>query len=256
MPRSAALLVPLALLPACTTPHLDAMGRYGQFSLDGDLAVSSTGVSSANSIDTLGLDDEEGALGARVDFDWSTAHLTVATQTSEFEGDGRLESEISYGGNTIGVGANVSSDLELGVSSAAVTFDLIPGPVELGIGLGAMYVSLDAAFVEDGTGEKVSTDESVPFPVLAARAGIELGGLELAGLLTGLSIDVDEGKADVFDLDLFGRWNFLGGDDHLGGSVMLGWRQATIDVEYEDGDDEVAVDVDYSGPYVGLVLRF
>lgn len=256
MPRTALLLVPLALSAACATPHLDAMGRYGQYSLDGDLAISTTGASARNDLDALGLDDKEGTPGALIDLKWGSPHLTLTTQSSKYSGDGVLESQISFGDTTIDADAPVHSKLDLGISTAALTFDMVPGPVEVGLGLGVTYLSLDAMFVEDVTSEEVSTDESVPFPVLAARAGVDVGALEFGGLLTGLKVDVDGDKADFFDLDVYGRWTFLGGSNHLGGALVVGYRQSKVDVEYEDQGDQVSLDLTYSGPYFGLSIRF
>lgn len=260
MLRPTALVSTLALslagLSACSLPRLDAMARYGQYGLDGDIAISSSGASASNDIDTLGLDDTEGAAGAVVDFKWGMPHLSISTQSTSYSGDGTLDADISFDGNTIDAGTDVASDLDLDLTTGVLTFDVLPGPVELGLGFGVTLVGFDMKFVEDGTGETVDTDERAPIPVLAARAGMQFGSLEVGGLLSGMSVNSGDVDASLFDLDLFGRWNFIGGEDHLGGSLVLGWREVNFDVDYEDGDDDVNLDLGYSGPYIGLLVRF
>ncbi len=256
MSRHIALLAPVLALAACGTPHLEAMARYGEYSLDGDLAISSMGINSSNSMDTLGLDDSEGSAGLLVDFKWGGPHLTISTQSTSYSGEGRLESELSFGGDTIDAGDDVDSDFDLGLTTGVLTWDLAPGPLELGLGLGVTIIALDASFEEIGMNNEVSTDESLPAPMLAARAGFELGPIEVNGLLTGFAFSSGDDEITFYDLDIFGRYKFFGGSDHLGGSFVFGWRQVDFDVEYEDGNSDVELDFSYSGPYIGLQLRF
>lgn len=256
MLRATIASLTLLSLVACSTPRLDATARYGQYDLDGEVGLGSSGVTASNDFSDLGLDGDSSDAGAVVDFKWGSPHLTISTQSSAYSGDGTLASDVSFDGDTIGAGSSVSSDLDLGLTTAALTFDMVPGPVELGIGFGVTLLDLDMQFVEAGTGTEVTTDEQAPIPVLAARAGFEIGSFEISGLLSGLSVDVDDFEASMFDLDISGRWNFIGGDDHLGGSLVLGWRDVDLDLEYEDDADFVNLDFGYSGPYVGLLLRF
>ena len=257
MTRTAAPALSALLLAACSAPRIDAMGRYGQYQLEGDIALNSGSAGGSNDVEDLGLDEEEGTAGVLVDFKWGVPHLTVSTQKTSFSGDGTLDTSISFDGNTIDAGADVSSDLDLGLTSATLTFDLVPGPAEVGIGLGVSLIDVDASFEEQGTGESVETDELLPAPVLAVRGGIELGAFEFAGLLSGLAADLgSDGSVDYFDLDLFGRWIFLGGEEQVGGALVVGWRQMDLDLEYDDEEDDVAVDIGFSGPYVGVQVRF
>ncbi len=92
--------------------------------------------------------------------------------------------------------------------------------------------------------------------MLAARAGIELGDFEIAGLLSGTKIDYSDLETTYYDLDLFARWRFIGGSDRARGSVLVGYRYMDVDFDYDDGDDRVEGDLVLDGPYVGLLLSF
>lgn len=253
----AALLPSLVLvLPACA-PTIWGMARYAEMGLDGDVLIADAGVSASNDFDALGLDDEESTPGFVGDFKWGSPHLTVSQQSSSFSGDGTLDATISIGGDTISAGADVASDLDLGLTNATLTFDILPtSMLELGVGFGVNLIDVDAKFVEDGTGETVETDEMLPAPVLAVRGGAALGPVEIQGLLSGISYDGGDESIEYFDLDLYGRYSFLGGNNRLSGSLVLGWRESSLDVEYEDDDSDVELDLGYSGPFVGLQLRF
>ena len=101
---SRSLLVALTALVTCSScagPYIAVEPRYGRMELDGDIAVSSGAITANNSLETLGLDDEEDTFGARVDARWLMPHLTVWGSQQEFSGDGTLDATLSQGGTTI-----------------------------------------------------------------------------------------------------------------------------------------------------------
>jgi len=250
-----ALLTPL-LLAACT-PHLRVSPRYGEVTLDGDISISAPGVSAANDFSDLGLDQEEQELHGMVDFKWGLPHLTIGTVASSFSGDGTLEADITFGGQTITAGTDVRSNLDFGVDTAVITFDLAPTDmVELGLGLGVSLVDFDARFRDLTTNEVVSTDEQVPIPVLAGRATVWIGDFEASVLLSAIEADVEGDKATYYDLDAYLRYHLFGFAKHGGASIMVGYREAALDVEYDDGDDRVELDLSFSGPYAGIQISF
>ncbi len=249
-----ALLLPLG---ACGAPRLEGAARYGLMELDGDLLLSSDGTGASNSYDELGLGDEEGAPGVNVDFKWGAPHLAISTQSSSYSGTGTLTSEISFEGDVIPIGADVDSDLELGVHSAVITFDMVPREdIEFGLGVGLVGLQFEADFRELGVGTRVSTDETLPIPVLAARAAIEDGDWELVAAVSGLEIEVDDDKVTFIDIDAYLRWCFLGGEDRLGTSLAVGWRDTTLDLDYDEDGDEVEADLGVGGLYVALRFIF
>ncbi len=250
--RRSILLALGAGLCSCALPQFDLQPRYGPLDVDGEFGLSSTSVSAKADLTEMGL-EEENAFGARADFKWGLPHLVLSGQTSQHEGTGTLDAQISQGSNTIPFGANVSSSLDVGVYSGLLLFDLFPGKTfELGLGAGVALLDYDISVEDQGTGTTVQSDESLPLPVLAADVGVQLGSFELGLLASGLTFDYGGDSGTLFDGDASLRWRFLGGEDHLRASLVLGWRALLVDVDVEEQGDSVEGNADLSGPYLGL----
>ena len=244
----------LAFLPlsACSAPRFEVTPEYGYTKLSGDFAVSSGSITGTTSMGDLGLDDREGQPGARVDLKWGSPHLSLALHESSTSGSGTTAVDLTHGGVTINSGANTDSKLDLGYGNAIVTFDFVPGDtIELGLGLGAQVASVDARVTETGTANTIRTNESVPVPVLAARAAVELGPVTLDALLSGISLDYNGDSLNFYDIDLRARWRIF---QH--GHALIGWHRWTVDLDYQDGSDNVKLDVTSEGPYFGIVFSF
>jgi hypothetical protein len=257
MPRThvLALLLVASGLPACALPQLDVQPRYGLLALDGEVGASSTGITGRADLEEAGLDDDEGAPGLRADFKWGAPHLILMGGQTGFDGRGMLTADIELDGVTIPAGTTVDSELDLTQYTGLIVFDLVPGKTfELGLGFGATLIDFDFDVQDVGTMARVTSDESVPIPLLAANAGIHFFSLEGTLLISGMSASYDDYDGTYLDIDASLRWHLLGGKNHLRSSLMFGWRQTEVDVEYEDGSDDVEADFTLSGPYVGLEI--
>ena len=256
------ILAPLTIalsfggLASCSLPQLDIMPRYGQLTLDGEVGVSATGVTARANTDDMALGDDEEVYGLRADFKLGSPHLVVMGQESSHDGTGTLTAELSQGGITIPLGATVASDLDVGLFSGVLFFDILPGDFwELGLGFGAGMIDLDATFEEvGGLGGIITTDETFYVPLVAVDAGLQFGNLELAALVQGMELIYQGDGGRYVDSDAFLRWRFLGGSKHLRVSLVGGYRYILLDVVYEDGSTDVEVDVSLSGPYAGLEI--
>ncbi len=241
-----------ASVAGCALPQLDVQPRYGLADIDGEIGISSTNVTGQADLKQMGL-EEEGALGARVDFKWGLPHFIVSGQSSEHDGDGTLSAEVSQGPITIPAGSNVSSSLDLALYSGLLLFDLLPTEnFELGLGGGVSVIDFDVSIVDQGSGNTVQSDEVFLLPVVAANAGLKFGSFELALLVSGFHLSYDDDSGTFVDGDALARWRFLGGDSHVRASLVAGWRQTLVDVDLDDGSDSIEGDVELSGPYVGL----
>jgi hypothetical protein len=242
----------LVTLASCSAPQFSVAPTYGLFEPKGDVSyVTSGGASARNSVETLGLDDSEGTLGARADFKWGVPHLTVSTQASSWDGDGTLTAD--FGG--ISAGVNVESELDLALHRAILTFDVLPTDMfELGLGFGITAADIEAEVTDDLSNTTESADEIAPIPLLALRAGFRIWRLDFEALVAGMSIDSGDDKATYLEADLNARLALFGEPGGVNGSLMLGWRQVDIDVEYTDDGDDVALDLTFSGPYFGLQI--
>ncbi len=240
-------------LAACSLPSLDVDARYGEYSIDGSLLIASSGsFSASNNLETLGLGDEEATPSLAAQIKWGAPHLYISTQESNFSGTGILEATLETDSGTITAGSAVDSELDFGLTSAILTFDLVPGPWEFGLGVGVSLISIDARFQDLGSSETIETDEVLPVPGVALSLGFGLGPIAVQLIASGVSVSIDDGDVTYYDADLMGRWDF----GRFGGSLLFGWREADYDIEYDDGTDQVAIDMKYSGPYVGLRISF
>jgi len=245
------------LVGACAAPELSVSPRVGRVRASGGLGVSTMDVQGTASLDSTGLDGREDLLGLRADVRWGTPHLSVSSQISSHEGSGTLDSTVSSGSVVLPAGTPVSSDLDLAVHSAALTFDLIPGrTLELGIGIGATAFDLEGTFRAQGSGAEVETERVLPIPLFAARAGVRLGPLDVEALGSGVRVDWEGDRLDYLDLDLNASLRLLGGSEGAYGALLAGYRWIDADLEYEDGGDEVEADLRLRGPYVGLKIGF
>lgn len=249
---------PLAalLLAACSAPRFDVTPRFGTLDIDGQLGISSGAVSAKADLNTAGLQEDDSVLGARVDFDWGPSHLMVSGQQSEHGGDGTLDATISSGGTTITAGTDVASEFDLGLYTAAYTFDFIPTDLlEVGLGLGVSYLDIKASFTDSITNDTIDGDEGIPLPLLAMRLGTRFWRIDASLQGQGIAATVDGDEVMYIDLDLMAKLHLLGGDDHLGGHLTAGYRWVDLELDYENDDgDQVDGDATFSGPYIGLTL--
>jgi hypothetical protein len=250
-------LVPMIVLlvVGCSGPSLDVMPRYGQFNVDGDFGATAGAVVLTNTADEVGIDDDDGYVGARVDFKWGLPHLIISAQTTDHSGDGVLANDIDIDGTTITAGTAVTTDFDLGLYNALLLFDILPTDnFEFGIGFGLSAIDLDAEF--SGGGSSISTNEILPVPVVALSGGAQFRRLEVSALLSGMDVSIDDNDLGYIDFDAFARLGLLRPDDRGRVSLVLGYRHLDIDLEYEDGSDNVVFDMTFDGPYAGLEVSF
>lgn len=248
-----------ALAGACSAPRFAVEPRVGQSEVSGHLASSAPGDPlQKNDVEgALNLDQDDSAPGLRADLEFGSPHVVVAWSRTQNDGEGQLTGQMSDDGVILPVGTDVATDVDLDVYTAIVTFDLLPTETfELGIGLGVHVIDLDATVVSlDGLNPgTIDLQTTVPIPVLALQAGFEVGRFEVAGLFSGMQYASDGDEATFYDLDVGARFRILG--EGVTGSITAGWRMTRLDARYEDEDDNADVDLELSGPYVGLSIGF
>lgn len=245
-------LVSIVLSTGCAAPSVEVTPRYGFAELSGDFAVSSGSISGTTSMEDLDLDDQEELVGVRADLKFGMPHLSVVIAGMSAEGTGTTTVDLTQSGTTIPAGANVDSELDLTYGNAIVTFDFLPtDAVELGLGFGLETVGIETSVRETGTGARIEVDETVPIPVVALRAGAAFGPFEVDGTIAGISYAYSGDSIDFFDLDLRARWKVF---DYA--HLVVGYTRVDVDLEYEDGSDDVLLDVVAEGPYLGVAFAF
>lgn len=250
-----ALSLSLVSLAACSAPQIQGSPSYALLTPKGDVGLSTDPFPVTDtSLSKLGIEDSEGTFAPKFDFKWGMPHLMLATQSSSWDGSGTLD--VNFGG--ISAGEAVSSELDLALHRAYLTFDFAPTDyLELGVGVGAMVVDLKAKVTANsGAGAPEEVDELIPLPVLAGRAGGRLWKLDLEAVAAGVKVDIDGDEATFLDLDLNAKYALFGEHGSFHGALVAGWRTTSIAVSYEDDSDNVDLDTSFSGPYLGLQLGF
>lgn len=259
---TAAILALLGLAAGCSTPSVTLFPRVAQITPDGEFAAADLSgggsLSATSDTDALGLDDDETVFVPRADLDWGRWHLTVDRFAMSSEGSGTAEAQIEFDGVTIPAGDNVDSELDVDLTSATFCFDFLPVPnAELGIGVGVVFADLSADITSQTLAQTASTDEQVPLPVLAARAGVDFGRFSIGALARGFDVEIDDVEATYVDLDAHARYDlFQATDSHLRGGLVVGWRFVGIDARFDDGASTIDADMEYSGPYAGVAFTF
>lgn len=250
MHRIAATLVALSLL-ACVSPTLDVGVHYGEYSLDGGLGFGSGGISGTTPLRRIGLGDDS-PVGASATVGLGSTMLLFSATTPSFKGSGTFDADIDIGGVTINQGADVTSELNIGMYQGLLLFEIIPGStIDLAIGLGVNMLDLSGSFTENGTQLTASLDQAVPIPVLATRAGVELGPVGLSALVTWMGVSYEGNDLDALDLDLRAQMDLFG--PMIG---YAGYRNTSLDIFYQDGSDFGDFDVSISGFYIGTGVSF
>lgn len=261
-PALAASLLPV-LASACAAPaHFSLLPRGGTFDPEGDIALAGTagtvGITATNSVEALGLVEDDGVPGLRTDLGWGVSHWTFAWQQSENGGTGTLEAEISDEDTVIAAGTQVETVFDLGLGEFLLTFDVVPDErFELGLGFGATVFDLDVSVTDPLSGESVDPDRALlPVPLLALRAGVQFWRVDVQALLGGIDFSYEGDSAALYDLDAFARLSLFGASSRAHGALIVGYRYLDLDVDYDedDGSESLEVDVYFDGPYVGLSL--
>lgn len=246
------VLLPLVSMAACSAPQIRATPELAFTKLSGDFAASSGAVSASNDFSDLGITDRESDFGARVDLKWGSPHLTFSFAQADLSGDGTTTAQLENDGVVIAAGANVATDVKLTHGQAVVTFDVLPTDAfELGLGLGIEALHIKGDITESGTGNSIDTDETAPIPVVAARAGVGLGPVDVSLLATGMQLKINDDDVTFLDLDLQAS---VGVFSH--GELVVGYRRWKADVEYKDGSDQIEADLTLDGPYIGFSFSF
>jgi len=255
-----AQLATFALLgTGCSAPQFAVEPRLDQPAVSGQVAAAAPGQPlEPNDVEgALDLGSDDSAFGVRADIRFGSPHIVLSFLGSGFDGEGTLTGQLSDDGVVLPAGTDVGTDVEFGLYSGVMTFDVVPtDTVEVGLGFGLYVADLDATVVSRDAGNPGTIDlqTTLPIPVLALQAAFEFGDLEIRGLVAGMHLQIDGDEATFYDLDFGARYRLF--DAGVSGSIGLGWRYSRLDAEYEDDDDNASVDLRLSGPYLGITIAF
>jgi len=256
-PLGALLLLTLLTLGSCGLPQASFNPRFLNMDVSGSLLVTEGVATTASNVENLGMQADNSTFAPRADFEWGVFHVTASNSNTNHDGIGVADAALELNGVTISGSENVSTQFDLGLTNLAMTWDLWPGDtIEAGIGVGATLVDINAKITSlDNPGNEITTDEQVPVPMLTGRLGVDLGRFDIEGLVSGISVDVDGNTATVIDMDIGLAFQLINFGGEVMGSIGVGYRSFSIDVEYDDGSGgSVDLNTDFAGPYFGITI--
>lgn len=232
---TAALAAPLV--------HADIVGlganvSYWDSDLSGDVRNGGDAVDVDNDLDLSS--DSNANLSAYIEHPVPLLP-NVRLNYTKIEQDGR--GEVSLAGFD-GVQGEVDSSLELTQLDLTLYYEVLDNWVNLDLGITARDLDGELT-VQEVLGTAVSqteVDAVIPMGYLAARFDLPFTGVSVGGEANVISFDGDS----VYDYNAYGQFEVA----LL--QLRAGYRQIAID--YEDGDDEL--DIDLGGPFVSAGLRF
>ena len=245
----------LALMASCSAPSVTIVPAAIENSLTGSVsAATGGGVSGSNDLASMGLGESEIVFSPKIDLNFLSSEISISTSSTSFAGSGVLDAEIEFGGEAVGVGTNVDSEMDVTATSLLWTFNFVnTDTAHFGLGLGISGLDFELGIEETGNpANSTASDEVLPVPLVGIRAGGDLGPFRLEASFATLQVDADGGEIAVNDVDIYAGFDIIGDS----GSVVVGYRSFDVDASYDDGDDSVALELGLGGPYVGVRLGF
>lgn len=268
----------LALMPACALAvpgdaawsDLHVNGFASIYPVNLDATLNDIVVNGGAFDGDLDLDSNREATflyGARAGF----APFEVIV--SEFGYDGRSTGIAAGGATFLGVtlpptetlAANV--DLGMTITKLMLGIDVINTPIaRAGFLIGVDFFEfnrfaataaetkaiLGVDVINQGDSVVFFANESVPIPIFGARGDVQLpSGVRLGGEITGISVDVDDAKISLLDLEIsayYEPWENV--------EVVLGYRMIDMQVEGSISDTALNGDISLDGPFFGISLYF
>ena len=158
---------------------------------------------------------------------------------------GRLSRTFDFGGSSFTVGEDVDSRVQYRQSDVILYYSLLDTGASVDVGVNARYIDSNTVLSGSNGGMETAT-VSGWIPLLYAGIGIELP-------LTGLSLGADGSFIGYQGHQLY--------DVTLHASYMTPWK-AGADLGYRrlklglDDFDSYSADIEFSGPYAGVFVKF
>ncbi len=244
-----ALLVFMAL-PAFADEMVSLKVGYQSLTPSGTIAGNQGGIGTQIDVETdLNFEDNED-LTAEVAFQLGIACLSLGYLPIEFSGSGNFNGR--YNGldfTAADASAKVKLNLyDIGLTLNLINFDDLPVRIQIGPEIAVKVIDAEVDFKASGAGVPVTINESdsgtVPIPTLGARARIGLSDyfavVARVGYMEydGNSFMDAEAQLEFSPLPMVG--------------IYGGYRTFSLNID----DTDLNVDVDFSGPFVGAMVRF
>ncbi|MCF6177957.1 MAG: hypothetical protein L3J63_01015 [Geopsychrobacter sp.] len=236
-------------MPALADEVVSLKLGYQSLAPSGTLAGNKNGVGARIDIEKdVNLADSEG-LTAEVAFQFGRSRLSLGYLPIDFAGSGQMTISGNYNGQAFSATDTVTSKVKLNLYDIGYTFNLInmddtPIRFQLGPEIAVKVIDAQIDFVDVAAGINEHDSATLPIPTIGARTRIGLADyLAIVGRVgyveyNGNSFLDAEAQVEFSPLPLVG--------------VYAGYRTFNLKIDETD----VYVDVDFSGPFVGALVRF
>ena len=243
-----ALLVFMAL-PAFADEIVSAKLGYQSLAVSGTLAGNQNGIGTQVDVENdLNLADSED-MTAEIALQLGRSRLSLGYLPLEFAGTGQMTVTGAYNGQTFNLNDVVQTKVKLTIYDVGYTFNLLnlddlPIRVQFGPELAVKVVDAEVDFVDAAAGINEHDSATIPVPTLGGRARIGLS--DFIGIVARIGYMEYDGNSfmDAEAQVEFSPLPFVG--------VYAGYRAFSLKVDESD----LAVDVDFSGPFAGALVRF
>jgi len=243
------LLLVLFALPAMADEMVSLKVGYQTLAPSGTIAGNKNGLGTQIDIekDTNLADSED--LTAEVAFQLGSARLSLGYLPIDFSGTGQLTVTGNFNGKNFTAGQTVQSKIKLNLYDVGLSFNLInlddtPIRFQLGPEIAVKVVEGETDFVVAAAAINEHDKATVAIPTLGARTRIGLSDylavVARAGYMgyDGNNFLDAEAQIEFSPLPLIG--------------VYAGYRTFALKID----DPDLFVDVDFSGPFFGALVRF
>ena len=232
--------------------EIGARGLYWLPTFKADIKVDDSGVvgDRINLTSMLGVEDDVAFPSFEV-FVGHGGHLLNLTYTAmDYSGSTILAQKIVFNGQTFAVGSRVNSSLDLKMFDAQYQYTLLDLENALaGVSFNLIgqikYIDTEAKLSEPilKTGTDAALRSPLPMVGLGAHIGILLDILEVRAKVTGITYSGNYLYEVLADLS-FTPFPFL--------DIHAGYKALRIKIDESD----VFLDTEFSGPFVGLTVKF
>jgi len=198
--------------------------------------------------DDLNFDDSKGPV-AEAALQLGSFRLAAGYLPLGFSSNGTLNREVVFNGRTFSAATNVDSDVDINLYDVGLTWYLIniddmPVRVQLGPELAVKVADVDISMTDLTTGIREQTSGIAPIPTVGLRSRLAFGDMFGVVGRVGYITYSDNSFLDAEAQVEFSPVPMVG--------LYAGYRLFNIDVD----ENDVFLDLQFSGPFAGLMVRF
>jgi outer membrane protein len=243
------LLFCLVALPVRADELLSLKVGYLLLEPQGDFAAEVDGVGTLIDVeDDLNFDDSKGVT-AEVGLQLGSFRLSAGYLPLSFSGDASLNRDVVFDGQTFTANTQVSSDIDVDLYDIGLTWyllntDEMPVRVQLGPELAVKVADAEVSMTDRTIGITEEASGVAPIPTVGLRGRVAFGDMfGIVGRVGYISYS-DNSFLDAEVQVEFSPVPMVG--------IYAGYRLFDIDID----ENDVLLDLRFSGPFAGVMVRF